>query len=196
MSDTDWNSISQTKSSIIFCTSQCNYALSRLQDLSQNTFTLTAVRDPVQFFRLQFSTSNVKVSELHFSFKLISRHLIVLQMILLNLWAIQVRIIVRTKRVPFMQRIFYPARLALALTPISWPLPIHYVYWTQITILPLFGECFSSAPVTLFLANTWLRVLYYSKANLDLSVSIGTVYSIYIKVMTLSRAPIRRWTRK
>ena len=62
MSETDWNSISQTKSSIIFCASQCNYAISRLQDLSQNTFTLTAVRDPIQFFRLQFSTSNVKVS--------------------------------------------------------------------------------------------------------------------------------------
>ena len=55
---------------------------------------------------------------------------------------------------------------------------------------------FSESKKKLISVNIWSRVLYYSKANLDLSVSIGTVYSIYIKVMTLSQAPIRRWTRK
>ena len=129
MSETDWNSISQTKSSIIFCASQCNYAISRLQDLSQNTFTLTAVRDPIQFFRLQFSTSNVKVSFTFFfillfgllfpfTLTLIFRHLIVRRMILLDLWVIRVPIIAKMKKVPFMQRIFYPARLESVLMPI------------------------------------------------------------------------------
>ena len=130
MSETDWNSISQTKSSIIFCASQCNYAISRLQDLSQNTFTLTAVRDPIQFFRLQFSTSNVKVSFTFsffillfgllfpFTLTLIFRHLIVRRMILLDLWVIRVPIIAKMKKVPFTQRIFYPARLESVLMPI------------------------------------------------------------------------------
>ena len=61
MQNSDWQLASNTKSSIVFCLSQCSSVIAKLQQYTPNVITITAIRDPVQLFRQQFSTLNVQV---------------------------------------------------------------------------------------------------------------------------------------
>ena len=61
MKSNDWQLTSRTKSSIVFCVDQCSSVIAKLQQYSSSVVTITAVRDPVQLFRQQFSISSVQV---------------------------------------------------------------------------------------------------------------------------------------
>jgi len=60
MQNNDWQLASNTKSSVVFCLTQCSSVIAKLQQYTQNVITITAIRDPVQLFRQQFATLDVQ----------------------------------------------------------------------------------------------------------------------------------------